>query len=129
MAEDHAGFQGRAGARFAKIRDLGLFMQAAPHPMADELPDDGISILDGFALHIGTKVAQTATGPGKLHGAIENLLGDGKETFGLRIDNAYRKAGGGVTDPAVAHNTDVELDDITVGDLAGPANTMNDFFV
>ena len=56
----------------------------------------------------------------QLDGTIQNLFGYGEESLGLGLDDPDRNAHGGVADPAVPNDADVQLYDVAVAIFRGP---------
>jgi hypothetical protein len=52
-------------------------------------------------------------------------LGGLHETFGYRGDRADRKGPGGVGDPAVEHDADVDREDVAALEHIGPGDAMD----
>ena len=129
MARVMPGLRIGAGAAFAEIWNLRFFVEMSADAMADEFADDGVAVGDCLFFDVRTDVAEPAAGLDALDGAIQNLLGDGKQAFRLGIDDSDRDAHRGVADPAVADDADIHFDDVAVADFSWSADAVDDFFV
>ena len=72
--ERHPRLEERAAARLAEVRDLRLLVHRPPHPVADELADDGEAGVLGRALDGRGDVADAVAGARLLDPGLERCL-------------------------------------------------------
>ena len=66
---------------------------------------------------------------GELNSAIENFFRDSEQTLNLWVDDTNRNRSGIVTNPTVANDADIHLNNIAVSDRSGTADAMNNLLV
>ena len=69
------------------------------------------------------------SGAGQLHRTIENFFGDREKTLDFGVDDTHRDRSGIVTDPSVANDSHIHLNDVAIGNDPGTADSMDDFFI
>ena len=112
--EDHAGLQHGAGASFAVVDDLRVFVEAAADAVAAKFLHHGIAGVFGDLL---AGVADVAEGGAGLHGfdaGHHALVGDVDQALRLRADGAHGIHAAGIAVEAVFFDGDVDVEDITV---------------
>lgn len=127
--EDHAGLQAGARASFSVVGDLGFFVQFPPDPVPDKFADDRVTVFLDMLLNGRANVVQTISGPSLIDPLMQSFFGALQELLYFWFDHSDRNGGGSVADPSIQNNTNIEFDDIAIVQLAGTANSMNDFFI
>ena len=104
-------------------------MEVTTDAVSDEFADHRISVADCLFFDVGANVAEAAAGMDALDGVVQDLFGDGEEAFGFGFDDADWDAHGGIADPSVANDADIQFDHVTVADLARSSDAVDDFFI
>ena len=112
--EDHAGLQHGAGASFAVVDDLRVFVEAAADTVAAKFLHHGITGVFGDLLAGIADVAEGDAGLHNLDTGHHALVGDVDQALRLRADGAHGIHAAGIAVEAVFFDGDVDVEDVAV---------------
>src|SRR3954469_19253260 len=124
--ENHALFQLRTGARLAVIRDLRVLVHLAAHPMPDQGLDDREAVGLDLALDRRRDIADVVADANLLDRLEQRFARGLHEPRGDRRDRPDRHRHGGVRDPAVEDDADVDREDVAALKLVLARNPVDD---
>ena len=123
--EDHALLEQVAGARAPVVRDLGVLVHLAAHPVPHQGADHREAVLLDPLLDGGGDVAQAVAGPALLDAVEERGLGGVEQARGHRRHRADRDRDGGVGHPAVEHHAHVHRQDVAALELVDAGDAVD----